>query len=105
MIDVLEMQHQTNRNLQEQMRRINETQEEKTLAIKDLADITEQRSSDSVLVAILIYHGNDDEDFDECADQLEALCEITKRNIHHQMMGRESTAVKKAIRSIDPDLR
>ena len=25
-----------------------------------------------------IYHGNDDEDFDEWADQLEALCEISQ---------------------------
>ena len=30
-----------------------------------------------MFTAVLIYHGNDDEDFDERADQLEALCEIS----------------------------
>ena len=58
-----------------------------------------------MFAAILIYHGQDDEDFDEWADQLEALCEISKRNICHEMMGRSSPAVKKIIRSIDPNLR
>ena len=38
----------------------------------------------------LINHGNDDEDFDEWADQLEALGEISQQNIHHEMMGRSS---------------
>ena len=40
-----------------------------------------------------------DEDFDEWADQLEALCEISHQNICHEMMGRSSAAVKKIIRS------
>ena len=52
-----------------------------------------------------VYHGQDDEDFDEWANQLEALCEISKRNICHEKMGRSSTAEKKIIRSIDPNLR
>ena len=56
-------------------------------------------------MAVPVYHGQDDKDFDEWADQLEALCKISKRNIHHEMMGRSSTAVKKIIRSIDPNLR
>ena len=43
--------------------------------------------------------------FDEWADQLEALCEISHRNIHHEMMGRSSAAVKKIIRSIDPKFK
>ena len=51
--------------------------------------------------AIPIYHGQDNEDFDEWADQLEALCELSRRNICHEMMGRSSAAVKKIIRSID----
>ena len=52
----------------------------------DLADITEQRMYDSMFTAVPIYHGKDDEDFDEWADQLEALCEISHQNIHHEMM-------------------
>ena len=39
--------------------------------------MTEQRTYDSTFTAVPIYHGNDDEDFDEWADQLEALCEIS----------------------------
>ena len=44
----------------------------------DLADMTEQRTYDSMFAAVPIYHGNDDEDFDEWTDQLEALCEISQ---------------------------
>ena len=58
-----------------------------------------------MFVAVPVYHGQDDEDFDEWADQLEALCKISKRNTCHEMMARSSTAVKKIIRSIDPNLR
>ena len=58
-----------------------------------------------MFTAVPIYHGQDDEDFNEWADQLEALCKISKRNIHHEMIGGFSAAVKKIIRSIDPNLR
>ena len=44
----------------------------------DLVDMTEQRTYDSMFAAVPKYHGNDDEDFDEWADQLEALCEISQ---------------------------
>ena len=77
MVDVLTMQQQTNVALQDQIRRANDTQIEQTLAMHDLADMTEQRTYDSMFAAVPIYHGNDDEDFDEWADQLEALCEIS----------------------------
>ena len=101
----LAIQQQTNLTLQDQIRRANDAQMEQTLAMHDLADMTEQRTYDSMFAAVPIYHGNDDEDFDEWADQLEAFCEISQQNIHHEMMGRSSAAVKKIIRSIDPDLR
>ena len=77
MVDVLTIQ-QTNLALQDQIRRANDTQIEQTLAMDDLADMTEQRTYDSMFAAVPIYHGNDDEDFDEWADQLEALCEISQ---------------------------
>ena len=105
MVDVLVMQQQTNLTLQDQIRRANDAQMDQTLAMHDLADITEQRTYDSMFAEVPIYHGKDIEDFDEWADQLEALCEISHRNIHHEMMGRSSTAVKEIIRSIDPNLR
>ena len=77
MVDVLAMQQQTNLTLQDQVRRANDAQMEQTLAMHDLADMTEQRTYDSMFGAVPIYHGKDDEDFDEWADQLEALCEIS----------------------------
>ena len=78
MVDVLTIQQQTNLALQDQIRRANDTQVEQTLAMHDLADMTEQRTYDSMFAAVPIYHGNDNEDFDEWADQLEALCEISQ---------------------------
>ena len=78
MVDILTIQQQTNLALQDQIRRANDTQVEQTLAMHDLADMTEQRTYDSMFAAVPIYHGNDDEDFDEWADQLEALCEISQ---------------------------
>ena len=76
MVDVLTIQQQTNVALQDQIRRANDTQMEQTLVMHDLTDMTEQRTYDSMFMGVPIYHGNDNEDFDEWADQLEALCEI-----------------------------
>ena len=64
MVDVLTIQQQTNLALQDQIRRANDTQIEQTLAMHDLADMTEQRTYDSMFAAVPIYHGNDNEDFD-----------------------------------------
>ena len=75
MVDVLTIQQQINLALQDQIKRANDTQIEQTIAMHDLADMTEQRTYDSMFAAVPIYHGNVDEDFDEWADQLEALCE------------------------------
>ena len=77
MVDVLAMQQQANLTLQDQIRRANDAQMDQTLAMDDLADITEQRTYDSMFAAVPIYHGKDDENFNEWADQLEALCEIS----------------------------
>ena len=41
MVDVLTMQQQTNLTLQDQVRRANDAQMEETLAMHDLADMTE----------------------------------------------------------------
>ena len=78
MVDVLTIQQQTNLTLQDHIRRANDAQMEQTLAMHDLADMTEQRTYDSMFAGVPIYHGNDDEDFDEWTDQLEALCEISR---------------------------
>ena len=62
MVDVLTIQQQTNLALQDQIRRANDTQIEQTLAMHDLADMTEQRTYDFMFAAVPIYHGNDDKD-------------------------------------------
>ena len=77
MVDILTIQQQTNVALQDQITRANDTQMEQTLAMHDLTDMPEQRTYDSMFAGIPLYHGNDNEDFDEWADQLEALCEIS----------------------------
>ena len=74
---VLTLQQQTNEALQDQIRRANETEQEQTTTMQDLADMTEQQTYDSMFAAVPIYHGQDDEDFDEWTHQLEALCEIS----------------------------
>ena len=48
MVDVLAMQQQTNLTLQDQVRRANNAQMEQTLAMHDLADMTEQRTYGSM---------------------------------------------------------
>ena len=63
MVDVLTLQQQTNVALQDQIRRANETQQEQTLAMQDLADMTEQQTYDSMFMAVPVYHGQDDEGF------------------------------------------
>ena len=55
--DVLTLQQQTNVALQDQIRRANETQQEQTLAMQDLADMTEQQTYDSMFAAVPVYHG------------------------------------------------
>ena len=52
MVGVLAMQQQTNLTLQDQIRRANDAQMEKTLAMHDLADMTEQRTYDSMFAAV-----------------------------------------------------
>ena len=64
-VDVLTIQQQTNLTLQDQVRRAIDARMEQTLAMHDLADMAEQRTCDSMFTAVPIYHGNDDEDFDE----------------------------------------
>ena len=57
MVDVLTIQQQTNLTLQDQIRRANDAQMEQALAMHDLADMTEQRTYDSMFAAVPIYHG------------------------------------------------
>ena len=54
MVDVLTTQQQTNMDLQDQIKRANDTQMEQTLVMHDLADMTEQRTYDSMFTAVPI---------------------------------------------------
>ena len=86
MVDVLTIQQQTNLTLQDQVRRANDAQMEETMTMHDLADMTEQRTYDSMFVAVPIYHGNDDKDFDEWADQLEVSILMIRVKLTLQML-------------------
>ena len=75
MVDVLTIQQQTNLALQDQIRRANDTQMEQTLAMHDLADMTEQRTYDSMFTAVQYIMEMTMKTLMN-ADQLQALCEI-----------------------------
>ena len=57
MVDVLTLQQQTNVALQDQIRRANEMQQEQTLSMQDLANMTEQQTYDSMFAAVPVCHG------------------------------------------------
>ena len=52
---MLTIQQQTNLALQDQIRRANDTQIEQTLAMHDHADMTKQRTYDSMFAAVPIH--------------------------------------------------
>ena len=58
MVDVLTIQQQTNLTFQDQIRRANDAQMEQMLAMHDFADMTEQRTYDSMFTAVPIYIGS-----------------------------------------------
>ena len=104
------IQQQTNLALQDQIRRANDTQIEQTLAMHDLADMTEQRTYDSMFAAVPIYHGTSMmKTLMNGLIKLEALCKIesTGALTHHlKLSGADQVLLlKRCIRSIDPNLR
>ena len=103
MTEVLNVQQRANRNLEEQFRRGNETQESQTEAMQDMAQVNYQMKFDHMFASVPIYDGTDPDSFDDWLSQIESLCEISQRDVRVELMGRASAHVKCIIRSLPLD--
>ena len=65
MTEVLNAQQRENRNLEEQFRRANETQESQTEAMQDKAQVNYQMKFDHMFSSVPIYDGTDPDSFDD----------------------------------------
>ena len=103
MTEVLNAQQRANRNLEEQFRKANETQESKGEAMHDMAQVNYQMKFDHMFTSVPIYDGTDPDSFDDWLYQIESLCELSQRNVRIELMGRASAHVKCLIRSLPLD--
>ena len=81
MSEVLKAQQRTNKNLEEQFRRANETQEFQTEAMQDMAQANFQMKFDHMFAGVPIYDGTDPDTFDHWLYQIESLCEMSHRDV------------------------
>ena len=65
MTKVLNAQQRANRNLEEQFRKANETQESQVEAMQDMAQVNYQMKFDHMFASVLIYDGTDPDSFDD----------------------------------------
>ena len=73
MSEVLKAQQRTNQNLEEQIRRANETQEFQTEAMQDMAQANFQIKFDHMFAGVPIYDGTDPDIFDDWPYQIVTL--------------------------------
>ena len=104
MIEVLNAQHRTNQKLEEQFRRTNETQEYQAEAMQGMAQANFQMKYDHMFAGVPIYDGTDPDTFDDWLYQIESLCELSRRDVRVELMGRASAQVKRIIRSLPMDI-
>ena len=103
MTEVLNAQQRANRNLEEQFRKANETQESQVEAMQDMAQVNYQMKFDHMFSSVPIYDGTDPDSFDDWLYQIESLCELSQRDVRIKLMGRASAHVKHLIRSLPLD--
>ena len=94
MFEVLNAQHKTNQKLEEQFRRANETQEYQAEAMQDMAQANFQMKYDHMFAGVPMYDGTDPDTFDDWLYQIESLCELSRRDVRVELMGRASAQVK-----------
>ena len=94
MFEVLNAQHRTNQKLEEQFRRANETQEYQAEAMQDMAQANFQMKYDHMFAGVPMYDGTDPDTFDDWLYQIESLCELSRRDVRVELMGRASAQVK-----------
>ena len=104
MFEVLNAQHRTNQKLEEQFHRANETQEYQAEAMQDMAQANFQMKYDHMFAGVPMYDGTDPDTFDDWLYQIESLCELSRRDVRVELMGRASTQVKQIIRSLPLDI-
>ena len=63
--EVLNAQQRANRNLEEQFRKANETQESQVEAMQDMAQVNYQMKFDHMFASVPIYDGTDPNSFDD----------------------------------------
>ena len=63
--EVLKAQQRTNKNLEEQFRRANETQEFQTETMQDMAQADFQMKFDHMFAGVPVYDGTDPDTFDD----------------------------------------
>ena len=102
--EVLSAQHRTNQKLEEQFRRANETQEYQAEAMQDMAQANFQMKYDHMFAGVHRYDGTDPDSFDDWLYQIESLCELSRRDVRVELMGRASTQAKRIIRSLPMDI-
>ena len=94
MFEVLNAQHKTNQKLEEQFRRANETQEYQAEAMQDMAQANFQMKYDHMFAGVPMYDGTNPDTFDDWLYQIESLCELSRRDVRVELMGRASAQVK-----------
>ena len=104
MHEVLKAQQRTTKNLEEQFKRANETQEFQTEAMQDMANANFQMKFDHMFASVPMYDGSNPDTFDDWLYQIESLCEMSHRDIRIELMRRASAQVKRIIRSIPIDI-
>ena len=102
--EVLNAQHRTNQKLEEQFHRANETQEYQVEAMQDMAQANVQMKYDHMFAGVPMYDGTDPDSFDDWLYQIESLCELSRRDVWVELMGRASAQVKRIIRSLPMDI-
>ena len=102
--EVLNAQHRTNQKLEEQFRRANEMQEYQAEAMQDMAQANFQMKYDHMFAGVPTYDGTNPDSFDDWLYQIESLCELSRRDVWVELMGRASAQVKRIIRSLPMDI-
>ena len=102
--EVLSAQQRTNQKLEEQFHRANETQEYQAEAMQDMAQANFQMKYDHMFAGVPMYDGTNPDSFDDWLYQIESLCELSRRDVRVELMGRASAQVKRIIRSLPMDI-
>ena len=72
--------------------------------MQDMAQANFQMKYDHMFAGVPMYDGTDPDTFDDWLYQIESLCELSRRDVRVELMGRASAQVKRIIRSLPLDI-